>query len=61
MGLDIDDHLTESGVTCLLRHLHVHVFLRYREAMRGRILQNNFNCAGIEKPSFSCSLGDAQQ
>jgi hypothetical protein len=37
MRLKVGDHLAESGAAGLLGGLHVHVFLRHREALRRRI------------------------
>ena len=37
MRLEIGDHLAEGGAAGLLGGLHVHIFLRHREAIRRRI------------------------
>ena len=37
MRFEIGDHLAEGGAAGLLGRLHVHVFLRHREAVRGGI------------------------
>ena len=60
MRFDIGDHLAESGAARMLRRLNVDIFLHRGEACTVAYSFKSFNCAGIEKPSFSCSFEETR-
>ena len=60
MRLEVGDHLAKSRAAGLLRRLHIDEFVRNREAVGGCIVLQQLLCAGIEKPSFSCSFEETR-
>ena len=60
MGLQIGDHLAEGNAACLLGSLNVYIFLHHREALRRRIVLEEFQLRRDREPFFFLLLrGDA--